>query len=534
MAAIRSYTPVSYNTLPTLKAAHKTFTDQSAREVERTSTPWHVKNLGDNASVMQGRVFPRSFRLSADSDGPKFRPYEFRYVLDGEEPLANPNDPESEAFAEKLVGILKKHSLENLGHKRLDTRATPAKSVANAATIAIAIAITLAVASAFTTALIDIFAEQVSLTPDRKKSLIGYICFCDSVDEDGTSGIWSPKNDYVGSGRLGRNHTLSDVPNHFIRDWLLEQIDDEEDEENEVAALNEDQRQPARRALFPDLTADQVSEYSKALAKKREDDLRAYRAKKGIPEDDATPEQIHKCNLKRIMLSYGFEHERQAEAVLKLHEAVTTVDTTIDLAPRVRPGAIRNYEKFPPLRRSVLFPGKSTVRLRAEAELPPPVQIDWDCDQIRLMIRRFCLWEQALPLLYYNGDGEFELDDFQTALGITRQTLTAFLKKKGPANGDKSQAYELAWEFFKRRDLLGYPLVKGEVMKSRFDKEASSVDSDDGGDDEATKEADVLHDNDSDRRPSKRQNEEADPGEDRSKRTKTTTMPRRRSERLKR
>lgn len=356
------------------------------------------------------------------------------------------------------------------------------------------------------------------------------------MDEDGNSGVWSPKDDYVSAGRLGRDHTLSDVPNHFIRDWLLEQIDEKVNEEklDEVAALNEDQRQIARRALFPDLTADQVSEYSEVLAKRKEDDLRAYRAKNGIPEDDATPEQIHKCNLKRIMLSYGFEHERQAEPVLKLYEAVKSVDTTIDLTPRVRPGAVRNYEKFPPLRRSVLFPGTKTVRLRVEAELAPPVQIDWDCDQIRLMIRRFCLWEEALPLLYYNGDGEFELDDFQTALGITRQTLTTFLKKKGPENGDKSQAYELAWEFFKRRDLLGYPLVKGEVMKSRFDKESSSENSDDGGDDEATEEMDLLREDGSDRHPSKRQNEEADPGEDRSKRTKTTTMPSRRSERLKR
>lgn len=153
MALTLSYTPELYNTLPTLKASHKTFTEKSAREVldgeildlfeqfpdarqkfglqllhrhfsmdpseilvevERTSTPWNVKNLGDNASVMQGRVFPRSFRLSAGSDGPKFQPYEFRYVLNGEEALANPNDAEDEEFAEKLVGILKKYSLENV------------------------------------------------------------------------------------------------------------------------------------------------------------------------------------------------------------------------------------------------------------------------------------------------------------------------------------------------------------------------------------------------------------------------------------
>jgi len=152
MALVLSYTPESYKTLPTLKTAHKNFKEKSARdvldgeilrlfddypdarqkfglqllhrhfsmtkdeilvEVERSSTPWHVKNLGDNASVMQGRVLPRSFRLSSDSDGPMFKPYEFRYILDGES-LPNPNDPENEAFAEKLVAILKKYSLENV------------------------------------------------------------------------------------------------------------------------------------------------------------------------------------------------------------------------------------------------------------------------------------------------------------------------------------------------------------------------------------------------------------------------------------
>lgn len=129
MSAALVYTPESNDTLPTLKAAHKNFTEKSARdaldrgfldlseqypeacqkfgpqllhphfsmtnseilvEVERTSTPWHVKNFGNNATVMQGRVFSRSWRLSADSEGPKFKRYEFRYDLNGEKPLANP------------------------------------------------------------------------------------------------------------------------------------------------------------------------------------------------------------------------------------------------------------------------------------------------------------------------------------------------------------------------------------------------------------------------------------------------------------
>lgn len=357
--------------------------------------------------------------------------------------------------------------------------------------------------------------------------MAGNICFFDSVDEEGNSGFWSFKDDYVSGGRLGRNHTLPDVPNHFVRDFLLEQIDEKE---NEAAALDEDQRQAARRALFPDLTADQLSEYSQVLAKKREDDARADRAKNGIPEEDATPEQIRKCTLKRIMLSFGFKDEKQAEVVLKLNEAVEAVDTTVDLTPRARPGAIRDYDKYGPLRRSVLFPGPERGPTRCEDALPPPILMDRDCDQVRLMIRRFCL---EGPPLSYPGDGEFTINNLHSALGITRQTLTAFLKKKGPENGYKSQAYELAWEFFKRREMLGYPSWEGEVVEGRFDEGHSSIDSDDSGDDEATEEVDVVGANGPSRRASKRPNEEADPGENRSKRAKATTMPSRRSERLK-
>lgn len=153
MALVLSYTPESYKTLPSLKTAHKNFKEKSARnaldgeilrlfeeypnarhnfglqllhrhfsmskddilvEVERTSSPWHIKNLGENASLMQGRVYPRSFRLSSDPDGPQFKPYEFRYLLDGEEPLSDPNDPENADFADKLAVLLKKYSLENV------------------------------------------------------------------------------------------------------------------------------------------------------------------------------------------------------------------------------------------------------------------------------------------------------------------------------------------------------------------------------------------------------------------------------------
>lgn len=153
MAAILTYKPESYSTLPTLKTAYQTYTKKSAREildgeildlfdqhpnarqsfglqllhrhfpmasserlveVGRTSTPWDVGNVKPDGSVMQGLVLPKTFRLGTESDGPMFEPYEFRYILDGETAPADPNHPDNRAFFQELVGILKKHSLENV------------------------------------------------------------------------------------------------------------------------------------------------------------------------------------------------------------------------------------------------------------------------------------------------------------------------------------------------------------------------------------------------------------------------------------
>lgn len=379
----------------------------------------------------------------------------------------------------------------------------------------------------------DIFAEKINLPPDQKKSLIGNICFCDALDESGNGGMWNFTDDYVTGGRLGRDHTLPDVPNHYVRDWMLEQIDEGV---NDIEDLDEDQRQALRRAILPDLTADEIRKYSEALSKQREDVSRAERAENGIPEPDATPEEIRKCRLKRIMIEYGYEREKQAELMLNLEEALEAVDNTVDLTPHVRPGVVRNYEKYGPLRRSVLFPHFSLTR--CESELSPPVQIDRDCDQIRLMIRRFCGFDEEWPRLCYQYShlDDFGIEGLLEVLPITQQTLTAFLKKKGPENGDHSQAYELAWEFFKRRELLGYPLLKDEELAAidaaRKERGAGSHD---GGSDDSIEEVDVILPDASNPISGKRRQEEVDSSESRSKKAKTTDMPNeRRSERLKR
>lgn len=384
--------------------------------------------------------------------------------------------------------------------------------------------------------LVDIFAEKLNLKPQRKKSLIGNLCFCDSMSEDGPSGMWSPKDDYVKGGRLGRDHTLPDVPNHFIRDWMLEQIDRGE---NEVEHLNEDEREAARRAVLPDLTGDEVKEYSRILTKRREDEERAERAANGIPEADATPEEIRKCHLKRIMIRYGLESEEQAEVALKMEDALQAVDNTVDMTPRVRPGVVRNYEKYGPIRRSILFPHLPKHMIPGiEFNLSPPVEIDRDCDQVRLMIRRFCHFDEDWPRLcyQYSHHDDFGLEVFRSVLGISRQTLTAFLKQKGPEKGEQSMAYQLAWEFFKRRELLGYPLViDEELVEIRAGRKNRRAESPRCGNDEAVEDLVILQANSSDRRSSKRKiDEDQERSDGGRKKSKTMATPSRRSERLRR
>ncbi|KAG8159622.1 hypothetical protein KVR01_010259 [Diaporthe batatas] len=384
--------------------------------------------------------------------------------------------------------------------------------------------------------LVDIFAEKLSLTPARKKSLIGNLCFWDSMSVDGIGGMWSLKDDYVSGGRLGRNHTLPDVPNHYIRDWMLEQIDLGE---NEVEPLSQDDRELARRALLPDLTADQVKEYSNILAKRREDKLRAERAANGIPEADATPEEIRKCALKRAMIRYDLESEKQAEAAIKLEDALEAVDTTVDMTPRVRPGVVRNYDKYKPIRRSVLYPHlPSYATPPCEIGLSLPVQIDRDCDQIRLMIRRFCHFDEDWPRLcyQYSHHDDFGLEVLPSILGVSRQTLAAFVRQKGQDKGEQSKAYQLAWEFFKRRELLGYPLVKDEeLLAIRAGRKDARADTSNSGDDEVVEETETVRANSSDRRSSKRKiNDEQERSDGGRKKTKTTATPSRRSARLRR
>lgn len=65
----------------------------------------------------------------------------------------------------------------------------------------------------------------------------------------------------VMGGRLGRDHTLEDVPHHFLRDCLMDYIN------RTIAAEHQDD---ARKAVFPDLTPAEIEEYSTIVAENTE------------------------------------------------------------------------------------------------------------------------------------------------------------------------------------------------------------------------------------------------------------------------
>lgn len=130
----------------------------------------------------------------------------------------------------------------------------------------------------------------------------------------------------------------------------------------------------------------------------------------------------------------------------------------VDLTPRPNCGE-RNLDYPEPSNRSVIKPGLKTP-LPAEYGLKQMTSIDRDCDQIRTMIKQF------------TSGGEWTIDQFRLAMyDVYRKQLTAFLEKSGPKGGNSTIAYQLAWDFFNRREQLGLPLTaqadSGEALQER-------------------------------------------------------------------
>ncbi|KAI0186024.1 hypothetical protein EV127DRAFT_439915 [Xylaria flabelliformis] len=319
----------------------------------------------------------------------------------------------------------------------------------------------------------DIIAALVSATHlDEETGLvISYqITWWDSIDSKGNSGTLSLGSGVRG-GRLGRDHTLEDVPNHYVRDRVLHYIDN---------VLDEEERDAARKAVFPDLNEDELKQYSAAIvALEKETDGRVMKRpknKKGnkskskdkpAPQPkastskqpsstlsgptvvDAAPvaedADTHANLFARVVGNRGIRSTREIETISKQALLLDSIPaSTTDLTPR--PKVARRSSWMDSVFHSVIKPGQKTP-LPQEEDIVPGADIDRDCDQIRAMIK----------ILVTEGD--WTLDQFRLALGgISRPALTGFLEKTGPAAGSGSMSYELGWEFFKKRELLGLSL----------------------------------------------------------------------------
>ncbi|KAI0849451.1 hypothetical protein F5Y00DRAFT_235715 [Daldinia vernicosa] len=215
---------------------------------------------------------------------------------------------------------------------------------------------------------------------------------------------------------------LADVPNQYVRDRLMDYI---------VTQLEDDQKERAKKAVFSDLNATELEQYSALIEKKAEENK------------PKTREEM----IARIVGKRPLTTDSEKERVVNQAYALDQVDMDDDLTPQ--PGfSIRNYERLEPLSHSVFRPGLRELTPE-ESVLNTGVDIDKDCDQIRTMIACFV-----------DGKG-WTADQFRWTLGnVSRQQLTTFLLERGPKQGANKPIFQHAWEFFKKREMLGLPLAE--------------------------------------------------------------------------
>lgn len=239
----------------------------------------------------------------------------------------------------------------------------------------------------------------------------------------------TPASRKISGGRLGRDHTLEDVPIHYFRDCLMDYIE---------AELKEDKQPAARKAICPDLTDAQVKEYTALIAQQREE--REKREVKRFFKRRQLPSGLHRD-----------KNEAEARNIKLVDDALESVRTEVDLAPCKRFPRIRRNPDLPkPITLSVVRPESTPMPEELETEYQ--FDVDQDCDQVRAMIKIFVT------------DGEWTIDQFRRALErVSRQQLASFLQRTGNEGQNRLAAYLLSWEFFNRRRHLGLPVSGARI-----------------------------------------------------------------------
>ncbi|KAI0450508.1 hypothetical protein F5B21DRAFT_428231 [Xylaria acuta] len=310
-------------------------------------------------------------------------------------------------------------------------------------------------------ALFKNFASASKLSRETLARIRGQIVWCDSERSNGTWGAIAWRTFEVTGGRLGptTQHTLADVPHCYVRDRLMLYTS---------ISMDPERCELVRKAVFSDLTPLQTKQYAAAVEEME------VQAEKHRPAKAKRPrrsrEVVDRARLVREIQYSRKINLKEAECIMEEEELLDTIDDTINLAPNPEFTALmkKNLEKnhdsiFTSIKRSALRPD-AFVQKDDDVSVPIECNIDRDCDQIRAMIKILV------------RKGHWTMDKLIRALGGPRhRQMIQFLEKRGPRQGKESSVFQQSWDFFKRRELLGFELTAPPPKPPREARELAQL-----------------------------------------------------------
>lgn len=271
------------------------------------------------------------------------------------------------------------------------------------------------------------------------------------------------KDDWeVHGGRLGRDHTLEDVPNHYLRDRLMSFTND---------CMPKDQAPEARRRVFSDLNEGEIAAYAKVIRKEEARLADGWQMGSGRERRERCrghaeqQKRLQKMdNVTKIVNEKFNVNDLEFAAKLEEQNSIMAhIDPDIDMTPH--PSGHRNYDDLQPIRDSVFHfglrndePNKPSPQERKALPAPFYTEINYDCDQVRALVKRFVT--SGLIRMW-------TFDNFCRVCGLERPQLVEFLENSGPQAGKQSPAYAMCWEFIRRRQELGLPPFFDEKKANR-------------------------------------------------------------------